>query len=364
MKNLKVVLWVLFSFVASLICMPSVNACTGFRMKAKDGTVVSARTLEFAQELNSNIIVLPRGMAFDGMKPSNMPGLKWTSKYAAVGTNALGQPMLMDGINEKGIAVGIFYFPGYAEYSKQTPKNENRSVAPHAFPMWVLTNFATLDEIKAALSDIVIVPTPLTASLTKEPYHYLINDSMGNAIVVEPTAGTLKVFDNPLGVITNAPRFDWHMTNLRNYLNLDPLNSKPLKIGDLSLQQLGNGSGLLGLPGDFTPPSRFIRAAFFSQFSSPVQDAGALVLESFHVLNNFDIPRGTVVSISDGKISIEETQWMSVKDLTNKRFYIRTYDNTQIRMVDLNKFDLDAKEIKTIKLTGKTSIEDLSPPAK
>ncbi len=135
--------------------------------------------------------------------------------------------------------------------------------------------------------------------------------------------------------MTNSPTFDWHMTNLRNYVNLTVTNVPPIGVGGIKLAQLGQGSGLRGLPGDFTPPSRFVRAVAFSQSAIPSDTAAAAVLQAFHILNNFDIPFGAVREVDNGRMHAEATTWTSASDLKNLRWYFRTYDDQSIRSVDL-----------------------------
>jgi len=139
------------------------------------------------------------------------------------------------------------------------------SIAPQEFGVWVLANFATVDEVRQGVKDIVVVPTP--APGLGSPHgavagaHFFIQHRSGKSIVIEPVDGTLKVYDAPLGVMTNAPTYDWHMTNLQNYISLSVTDVDSAKLGPLTLPAFGSGSGLHGMPGDFTPPSRFVRAA-------------------------------------------------------------------------------------------------------
>ena len=176
--------------------------------------------------------------------------------------------------------------------------------------------------------------------------------------------GKLNVYDNPLGVVTNSPTFDWHMTNLRNYVNLSADNVPPLNLGGMTLAQFGQGSGLRGLPGDFTPPSRFVRAVAFSQSAVASNTASEAVLQAFHILNNFDIPYGAVRDTEGGQMHAEYTTWTSASDLKNLRYYFRTYENSRIRMIDLRAVDLDVKQIRTISMKGQEEIEDVSAKAK
>ncbi|MGC1177972.1 MAG: linear amide C-N hydrolase [Methyloceanibacter sp.] len=242
----------------------SVLACTGIRLTAEDGTVVHARTLEFAVDIHSDVIVVPRGYARTGTAPDGKEGLKWKAKYANVGANGLALPIIVDGLNEAGLAVGLFYFPTSAEYMPYTTADADRSIAPWELGSWLLDNFASVDEVKANIGNIVVPGVVLEAWGFAPPVHAVVHDASGKSIVIEYVDGKLNVYDNPLGALTNSPPFDWHMTNLRNYVNFSMTNIPPVKLGSVTLEPFGQGSGMLGLPGDFTPPSRFVRAVAFS----------------------------------------------------------------------------------------------------
>ena len=133
--------------------------------------------------------------------------------------------------------------------------------------------------------------------------------------------------------MTNAPAYDWHITNLRNYVNLSVTSVPPLDLDGAKLTQLGQGAGLHGLPGDFTPPSRFVRAVVFTQANVPSATGADAVLAAFHILNQFDIPRGSVRDKSTA--ALELTQWTAVSDTKNLRWYFRTFDDQTIRVIDL-----------------------------
>ena len=150
------------------------------------------------------------------------------------------------------------------------------------------------------------------------------------------------------------------MTNLRNYIALNPLGVPPVKIDGTTFQSFGMGDGMLGLPGDFTPPSRFVRAAVFAATATPAENATDGIFSGFHVLNNFDIPVGAVREKEDGKTHADQTLFTAMRDPQNLRFYYKTYDDQTVRMVDLNKFDLDAKEVKKLSTTGEQTVIDMS----
>ena len=352
---------------AAAICSLLANAaqaCTGIRLIAEDGTVVHARTMEFAIDIHSDVMMVPRGYARVGTTPDGKEGLKWKAKYASVGANGVGLPVLFDGLNEKGLAAGTFYFPTSAGYMPYTAADAGKTIAQWEVGSWILENFASVEEVKANIGNIVVPAVVFSGWGFAPEAHYIVHDASGKSIVIEYVGGKLNVYDNPLGVMTNSPTFDWHMTNLRNYLNFSMTNAPPVQLGSVKLLPTGQGSGMLGLPGDFTPPSRFVRAVAFSQSVLKPKTGDDAVLEAFHVLNQFDIPKGAArehEKDAHGNILADYTIWTSANDLKAKRFYFRTYENSQIRMVDLMKMNLDAKDITKISMKGAESIKSLNP---
>lgn len=342
----------------------SVIACTGIRLKADDGTIVHARTLEFAVDLQSDVIMVPRGYSRTGTAPDGKKGLKWKSRYATLGANGVGLPFIFDGLNEKGLAVGTFYFPTTAGYMPYQAADAGKTIAPWEVGSWMLENFANVGEVREGVGTVVVPDVVLKAWGFSPPVHYVVHDASGKSIVIEYVDGDLNIHDNPLGVMSNSPTFDWHMTNLRSYVNFSLTNVPPVQLGSVKLTPFGQGSGMLGLPGDFTPPSRLVRAAAFSQSVLPSKSGEGAVLQAFHILNNFDIPKGAArdqEKDEHGNIVADYATWTSANDLKAKRFYFRTYDNSQIRMVDLTKMNLDAKEIVTISMKGEEVIKQLTP---
>ncbi len=342
----------------------SVQACTGVRVIAEDGSVVRGRTLEFAIDIHSDVIMIPRGYARVGTTPDGKEGLTWKTKYASVGANGVGLPYVFDGLNEKGLAVGTFYFPGSAGYMPYRASDAGKTIAEWQVGSWMLENFASVDEVRENIGKIVVPTVVFPAWGFPPPVHYVVYDDSGKSIVVEYVGGKLNVYDNPLGVITNSPAFDWQMTNLRNYVNFSLTNVPPVKLDSVTLEPFGQGSGMLGIPGDFTPPSRFVRAVAFSQSVLPSKTGDDAVLEVFHILNNFDIPKGAArehEKDEHGNVLADFTIWTSATDLKSKRFYFRTYDNSQIRMVDLKKMDLDGKDVVTVSMKGGEDIKSLTP---
>ena len=159
--------------------------------------------------------------------------------------------------------------------------------------------------------------------------HYTINDKTGAGIIIEFTNKGRTVYENTVGVCTNSPPYDFHMINLRNYVELDKTTHEPLNLGGDVFKPIGQGSGLLGTPGDLTPLSRLVRAATLTHFADPVKTSDEAVNLAFHMLNTVDIPQGVA--------SEDYTNWIVAKDLTHKALYYRTYNDLTVRVIYLDK---------------------------
>lgn len=297
-------------------------ACSDFRVKAKDGTVVIGRSMEFPIDLKSQICVVPRG----------------ANKYGFIALNAFEIPdAYVEGFNEKGLSLDGLMFTGAAYETKGT----GRSLPVDSFGTWLLGNYASVAEVKSALNNISITEAK-NKKLKDMGMHIAVHDAGGRSIVIEFINGKKLVYDNPLGVMTNRPDFPWQMDNLRNYVNLNATDVDAKTLNGVKIMATGVGSGLHGLPGDWTPPSRFVRLAFCVDAALKPGDSAAAVNLAEHLLNTVDIPKGvikepTAVPFMD---IYGIAQWALIKDLTDRVLYYKTYDNTAWRAVDLKKFDL------------------------
>lgn len=314
------------------------GACTGISFNAKDGSHVVARTIEWGGSfLNSCYVVVPRGYVQRSFLPGGeMDGMSFTSKYGYVGFAVERKEFVAEGINEAGLSAGLFYFPDYGKYEAYKPKYKSSSISDLQLVSWVLGNFATVDEVKRKIKSVHVVGLDSAASTV----HWRFADSSGNQVVLEIIDGEIHFYDNKLGVLTNSPGFDWQITNLNNYVNLYPGAAPDEDFGGISLSPFGAGSGFLGLPGDITPPSRFVRAAFYQTSVPCPANAEDAVMSCFQILNNFDIPTGTEFRRDQTPTSIPSaTQWTSVTDITNRIIYYRTMYNSSIRCINLNNVD-------------------------
>ena len=349
-----------------LFAYNTTNACTGIKLKTKDGKTVSGRTLEFGVEVSTSLVAVPLNYQFVG-KTDNGDGLKYKTKYSMTGVITYTDMNIADGMNSAGLSCGAFYFPTIAEYTPLTKDNQSKALSPLDFNNWVLAQFATVEEVKRAIenNEVVIVPTVLDGwGETSPPFHYVVYDKSGNSIAIEPIGGKLVVFDNPIGVMTNSPSFDWHMTNLRNYTNLKTENVNSMTIEGVTFKQLGQGSGMNGIPGDFTPPSRFVRATAFSVTALPTKTTFDAIKDVFHILNNFDIPKGFSREVVKGKIYADYTQLTCARDPQTLKFYYKTYNDQAIKEFDLNSFDANSKSILSLNTASEQTVNNVNSKLK
>ncbi|WP_297599247.1 choloylglycine hydrolase family protein [uncultured Cetobacterium sp.] len=321
------------------------SACTGISLKLDNKQIIQARTIEWSENyLNSEIVILPRNKEYVSHMPNGKLGYKWKGKYGVVGASVQDSSIIGEGLNEKGLNAGVFFFPGYGKLEPFTGKNLNKSINDMDLVRWILTNFSTVDEVKKEIFKLKIVPIIIQNGVPSPTGHWRVGDKNGNNIVIEIiNNGEIKIYDNPVGVLTNSPNFDWHLTNLNNYVNLRKSKDKAFKLGGQNIFPLGAGTGFLGLPGDVTPPSRFVRAAFYANNLPILLSNEAGIEQAFHILNNFDIPIG--ISYENRENIPRElpsaTQWTTAVNLNEQKFYYKTMYNQNIRMIDLTKIDFE-----------------------
>lgn len=344
----------------------SAQACTSLKLPTTDGGYVYGRTLEFGINLQSEMMYSPRNVENQGVGADGKAGtgLNWTSKYAYAGLNALGQPVAIDGINEVGLSGGLLNAPNTAVYQKTTSEQSKNSIASYQMLSYVLSNFATVDEVKNGLPKIFVNTSGLASYKGIVQVRMTLHDAKGKSLVVEYLNGQLVMTDNPVGVMTNDPAFTWHLQNIGNYANLTPVEKNALVVNGTKFAPPSSGSGLHGLPGDSLSTSRFIRATAYVA-SAPAQNTATQVNTVMHIMNNFDIPPGSIQlpatnPYGGGAGGFESTEWTSVADAKNLKYYVRTFENPTPQVFDLKKADPNGKSITFKKLNRSVAMESLN----
>lgn len=322
---------------AAVICGGTFQAvaCTGLSLTAADGSYVQARTIEWSRgALQSEYVVIPRGERLTSFTPTGENGLDFTARYGTVGLAVVQKEFIAEGMNEAGLSAGLFYFPRYGGYETYEPAQNGRTLADLQVVTWLLTQFSSIDEVKEAIASVRIV-----GLYAGSVVHWRIGEPSGRQVVMEIVDGVPHFYENEVGVLTNAPGFEWQVTNLNNYVNLLPGDAPAQKMGGITLQPFGGNSGFLGIPGDMTPPSRFVRVAFYRNTAPQRATAFETVQQCFHLLNNFDVPIGIEHPTGKCPDIPSATQWTSAIDLTNRRVYYKTAYNSTIRCIDLKGID-------------------------
>lgn len=359
MKQKMIKKMVAASVSATLAFAPlASNACTSFLLKGSDGGTVYGRSMEFGLQLGSQMTSIPRGYQLKGIGTDGKygSGMSWTTKYAAVGMNGLNQPILFDGMNEKGLTGGLLNFPTSASFPVVAPADSASSINASQVLTYVLTNYSSVDEIKAGLRSLKVNGAKLGFYGNQVPaVHFTFHDAAGKSVVVEYIKGQLVLADNPVGVMTNDPPFQDHLKNIGNYSNLSKVEQPPRVINGVAFPAPSSGNGLHGLPGDYLSPSRFIRALFLSDSVPKTFTTAEMDSAAWHILGSFDIPPGSVTlpasnPYGGGLGGYETTEWIVVANNKSMTYNVKMYANNNIYTFDMKKMDVNAKEIKYTKL--------------
>ncbi len=290
------------------------------------------RNLDLEYSYKETVTITPRNYEF---KFRNVREIK--NHYAIIGMAyvANNYPLYYDAINEKGLGMAGLNFPENADYKELKENKDN--IAPFEFIPWVLSQCSNLEEAKKILENINIAQINFSEDLPASPLHWIISDKE-KSITVESVKDGLKIYDNPVGVLTNNPTFDIHMFNLNNYMNLSieaPVNNFSKK---LNLKTYSRGMGALGMPGDLSSASRFVKATFTKMNSISGNSEEESISQFFHILGSVEQQRGCVHM---GEDKYEITIYSSCCNMDKGIYYYKTYDNSQITGVDMYKENLD-----------------------
>lgn len=333
------------------------SACTAVDVQAKDGTVVASRTMEWFFDMQWQVVSMPQGTDYTMTAPAStgLPAVSQQTRYGIVGisTGIIAGTTFLEGQNTAGLGMSANFLPGFTEYQKVTNQDKDKAyVSILDFGTWALGSFASVAELKTGLKGLKVwYDSSLKTGPTPPTLHYVFNDRSGHGIVVEFVGGEMKIHDNKVHVLTNAPTYDWHVTNLRNYINIGTTVNANVKINNADLTALGSGGNTMALRADYSPPSRFARAAFLRAYSpQPATKEEALQLTA-HILNNVDIPKGVAGETLGKETAWDTTQWVALKDLTNNQFYIADYDH-RTNFVKIDMSQLAQSTTVTKKLIG------------
>ncbi|MGL4372276.1 MAG: choloylglycine hydrolase [Turicibacter sp.] len=324
--------------------------CTGLTLTSHEGHHFLGRSMDIPQEFNQSVHFVPRNFAWKHVVDDEVAH----TKYAVLGMASTINdcPMFADGLNEHGLMCAGLNFFGFACYEAAAIEGKF-NISPSNLIFWILSEFKNLEEVRENLKDLNLVNLAPKGTFVP-PLHWIVGDKTGNSIVVEKTATGLSVFDNPVGVLTNNPTFDWHLMNLNQYNGLSEITNPNQKWDKQTLHSFSQGSGSFGIPGDFTSPSRFIRAAFYRHHVKEIATEDESVNSFFHILNTCNVLKGAVIS-EDGQV--DHTVYTTAMCGESGTYYYHTYNNQQITAVHLFNEDLNAPAMKTYPYRSKQMID-------
>ena len=310
--------------------------CTAITYKTRDNYF--GRNLDLEYSYNETVTVTPRNYVFEFRKMGKME-----SHFAMIGMAyvADGYPLYYDATNEKGLSVAALNFPQNAHYNPFCVGKDN--IAPFELIPWILGQCATAGEAEKLLERINILNENFSDELPLSPLHWIISDKW-RSITLESVKAGIKVYDNSVGVLTNNPTFDYQLFNLNNYMSLtkgEPQNTFATN-NNLKLEQYSRGMGAMGLPGDYSSMSRFVRAAFVKMNSVSIGSENESVSQFFHILKSVEMPRGCV---KVGEENYAITIYSSCCNTDRGIYYYITYNNNQINAVDMHKENLNGNTL-------------------
>lgn len=308
--------------------------CTSFTYQDADHKWYLSRTMDFTFDMGARPVVIPRGYEFTGALAN------FSGKYGFGGSGRkVGEYAVVDGVNEAGFGAATLYLVE-SKYN-DAPIAGKQNLASYEMVPYLLGNFATVEELRAGLDqiNIVAVANAFMGNIVV-PLHWIVADATGDCAVLEQTGDGLQMFDNPVGVMTNSPDFEWHVKNLNNYPQLQATQAGTAQYGDFTARGFGAGTGAVGVPGDYTSVSRFVRMAFMRQNGEQVTGQANAVNTISHLMNSVDIPRGVKV-MDDGK-SMDYSQYRAYVSLSDKTYFLQPYDDQTITRVQLTEDLLSA----------------------
>ena len=365
MKNYPTAL--LFAMLISTLAVPTASACTALMITDKKGNAYSAKTMEYAVPMPFEMSYAPAGTKVVSVAPGKKPGLSFETKYPVLGVSAdvgvgNGINMMVESANNQGLSISTNELPG-SQSPAGAGSDAAKALATTDLGLYLLGNFQSVAEVKEALQGSAVsvwVPKiPLVGNI-EAPFHYILFDKTGAGIVIEFLDGKMNVHDNPVGVVTNAPDFPWHLKNLNNYAQLTNLDKNIGQFGQLKVGAPDSGNTLASVPSSQISAGRFVKAAFYTQFVRKADSPEDAVITLGHIMNNFDRPYDLSIDKgysaeggAPGSTTSEVTLFTWMNDKVRNLYFLRT-----ISALNFAKFEID--KLTPIKSVVKVPLEKIS----
>ena len=306
--------------------------CTAITLQSLQGENFFGRTMDFSYPIEPGLYVIPKEYQWHS-QPTMKKHMDYYS-FIAIGQETDGMLGFFDGVNERGFAAATLYFEGYADY--ELPLEDKEPIASLDFIHYILGSCSSIDDLMILIENTQIVGLPDPVTQKAAPLHWITTDKSGKCAVIEQTKTGLNVIDNPIGVMANSPDFHWHMTNLRNYMDVSITQQKEVNWGKVSLTPFGQGAGTIHLPGGFTSPERFVRTAFLKTHVQIPKDRNESVMTCFHIMSSVFIPKGIILT---DRGTYDYTKYIAFMNTSTSEYYFKTYENNLILHAKLSDYN-------------------------
>jgi len=303
--------------------------CTAITLQSQSNEVFFGRTMDFSHDIIPKLYIVPSSYVWHNNLNNNLI----TDSYRFIG---LGQELdgilgFYDGVNEKGFAAAALYFAGYAQYSTTT-HDDTKQIVSIDFLHYILGRCTSVKELTSLSKDITIVGIPDPVTNTIAPLHWIATDRSGACVVIEPTSKGLELINNPIGVMSNSPDFNWQMINLRNYTETSPTQTEEVFWDNIRLTPFGQAAGTTSLPGGFTSPERFLRTAYLKTHLPKPKNSREAITACFHIMESVSIPKGAVMT---NRNTYDYTKYTAFINTNTCEYFYKTYDDITIKTASL-----------------------------
>jgi penicillin V acylase-like amidase (Ntn superfamily) len=312
-----------------------INMCTAMTLQSRSREQFFGRTMDFSHDIIPQLYIIPSSFTWENSL--NGKEMKDSYRFMGLGQELDGLLGFFDGVNENGFAAAVLYFAGFARYDNQQANQWMESIASIDFLHYILGRCASVNELPALLENISIVGIPDPVTNTVAPLHWIATDRSGECVVIESTDRGVELINNPIGVMTNSPDIRWHMTNLRNYMEVTPTQMDEGQWGDICLTPFGQAGGTMLLPGGFTSPERFVRTSYLKTHIPTPTDSQEAITACFHIMESVSIPKGAVITNNN---AYDYTKYTAFINTNTCEYFYKTYDDLQIRTANLWQTDL------------------------
>lgn len=305
--------------------------CTAMTLQSASNELFFGRTMDFSHDIIPQFYTIPS--SYEWYNRINQKPIKDTYRILGLGQELDGVFGFFDGVNEKGFAAAVLYFAGYAQYDTLSSNKPLEPIASIDFLHYILGKCASVNELSKLVKNISIVGVPDPVTNTIAPLHWIAADKNGACVVIESTQNGLELFNNPIGVMANSPDFQWHMTNLRNYMQTSPNQKEEASWNNIQLTPFGQAGGTMTLTGGFTSPERFVRTAYLKTHLPKPTNSQEAMNGCFHIMESVSIPKGAVITNQN---TYDYTRYTAFINTNTCEYFYKTYDNINIKALKLN----------------------------